>query len=251
MDHRSKASNGVKPYCAPARPLPPVTSSPPGRSPASSIRGDRCIWGRKNNWECQTSNHQLVGTIRLLEFCRRTGVPHFVFASSSSVYGKETPLSAGETTPANPCSPYVLTKLHGGVGRDGLGAPTLVRPDGRRESTAHRQPMTSHPRGQSGSAEAVRPYRPPARLALPRPAVPLGLGTGTAVRSCPGIRGCGVPPQAVDGASRAVNSHHSAPRPHPRCGRGPGGRTGPPLAGPRRGGPERRHRPKPLRPGHA
>ncbi|MCX6880842.1 MAG: hypothetical protein NTW21_44635 [Verrucomicrobia bacterium] len=40
-------------------------------------------------------------------------------------------------------------------------ARPLVRPDGRRESTAHRQPMTSHPRGQSGSAEAVRPYPPP------------------------------------------------------------------------------------------
>ncbi|MCX6874914.1 MAG: hypothetical protein NTW21_14065, partial [Verrucomicrobia bacterium] len=62
-----------------------------------------------------------------------------------------------------------LLNLHG----EGVTASArpLVRPDGRRESTAHRQPMTSHPRGQSGSAEAVRPYRPPARLALPRPAV--------------------------------------------------------------------------------
>ncbi|MCX6879162.1 MAG: SDR family oxidoreductase [Verrucomicrobia bacterium] len=61
--------------------------------------------------EYETTN--VVGTIRLLEFCRRMGVPRFVFASSSSVYGPETPLPDEETTPANPCSPYALTKLHG------------------------------------------------------------------------------------------------------------------------------------------
>ena len=55
----------------------------------------------------------VIGTIRLLEFCRRMGIPHFVFASSSSVYGPDTPLPAEESTPANPCSPYALTKLHG------------------------------------------------------------------------------------------------------------------------------------------
>ncbi|MEI7957151.1 MAG: NAD-dependent epimerase/dehydratase family protein [Verrucomicrobiota bacterium] len=55
----------------------------------------------------------VIGTIRLLELCRRMCVPSFVFASSSSVYGPETPLPAEESTPANPCSPYALTKLHG------------------------------------------------------------------------------------------------------------------------------------------
>ncbi len=55
----------------------------------------------------------VIGTIRLLEFCRRMGIPQFVFASSSSVYGPETPLPAKESTPAKPCSPYALTKLHG------------------------------------------------------------------------------------------------------------------------------------------
>jgi hypothetical protein len=68
-------------------------------------------------------------------------------------------------------------------------ARPLVRPDGRRDSTAHRQPMTSHPRGQSGSDEAVRPYRPPVRTAVRRPAVFLGLGTGPASR--PRIPGAG------------------------------------------------------------
>ena len=40
-------------------------------------------------------------------------VPTFILASSSSVYGPETPLPAREDHPANPCSPYALTKLHG------------------------------------------------------------------------------------------------------------------------------------------
>ena len=55
----------------------------------------------------------VIGTIRLLEFCRRMGIPRFLFASSSSVYGPDTPRPAEESTPANPCSPYALTKLHG------------------------------------------------------------------------------------------------------------------------------------------
>jgi nucleoside-diphosphate-sugar epimerase len=55
----------------------------------------------------------VLGTIRLLDFCRRMAIPSFVFASSSSVYGPDTPLPAREDHPANPCSPYALTKLHG------------------------------------------------------------------------------------------------------------------------------------------
>lgn len=55
----------------------------------------------------------VVGTVRLLDHCRRFGTPTFVFASSSSVYGPDTPLPAVETSPPEPCSPYALTKLHG------------------------------------------------------------------------------------------------------------------------------------------
>ena len=55
----------------------------------------------------------VIGTIRLLDHCRRFGTPHFVFASSSSVYGPDTPLPAEETAIPDPCSPYALTKLHG------------------------------------------------------------------------------------------------------------------------------------------
>lgn len=52
-------------------------------------------------------------TLRLLEHCRVNRIPQFVFASSSSVYGPNTPLPAEESAPPDPCSPYALTKLHG------------------------------------------------------------------------------------------------------------------------------------------
>jgi UDP-glucuronate 4-epimerase len=55
----------------------------------------------------------VIGTIRLLDHCRKMGTPHFVFASSSSVYGPDTPLPAEETATPDPCSPYAMTKLHG------------------------------------------------------------------------------------------------------------------------------------------
>jgi UDP-glucuronate 4-epimerase len=55
----------------------------------------------------------VIGTIRLLDHCRKMGTPHFVFASSSSVYGPDTPLPAEESTTPDPCSPYALTKLQG------------------------------------------------------------------------------------------------------------------------------------------
>jgi UDP-glucuronate 4-epimerase len=55
----------------------------------------------------------VTGTLRLLEHCRIHSIPHFVFASSSSVYGPDTPLPAEESTTPDPCSPYALTKLHG------------------------------------------------------------------------------------------------------------------------------------------
>lgn len=54
----------------------------------------------------------VLGTLRLLEHCRVHGINQFVFASSSSVYGPETPLPFVETATPDPCSPYALTKLH-------------------------------------------------------------------------------------------------------------------------------------------
>ena len=75
----------------------------------AALAGVRPSMDRKLDYEMTN----VVGTLRLLEHSRRMGTPHFVFASSSSVYGPDTPLPAEETATPDPCSPYALTKLHG------------------------------------------------------------------------------------------------------------------------------------------
>jgi UDP-glucuronate 4-epimerase len=51
------------------------------------------------------------GTVSVLEACRRTGVHRFVFGSSSSVYGDDTPAPFREDAQAvMPISPYAATK---------------------------------------------------------------------------------------------------------------------------------------------
>lgn len=53
----------------------------------------------------------VTGTVELLEACRRAGVEKLVFASSSSVYGNESPTPFREDLPCNrPASPYAATK---------------------------------------------------------------------------------------------------------------------------------------------
>ena len=89
----------------------------------------------------------VVGTIRLLDHCRRFGTPHFVFASSSSVYGPDTPLPAEESATPDPCSPYALTKLHGEQwGRlcsrlHGLADPAGESVSGKEPGRSSRTPM--------------------------------------------------------------------------------------------------------------
>lgn len=53
------------------------------------------------------------GTVRLLDWAIEHGVPHFVFASSSSVYGVNPHVPWTETEPLMPISPYASTKLTG------------------------------------------------------------------------------------------------------------------------------------------
>lgn len=55
----------------------------------------------------------IVGTQMLLDFARETGVLHFVFASSSSVYGINKNLPWNEEEKLQPISPYAMTKLAG------------------------------------------------------------------------------------------------------------------------------------------
>lgn len=51
------------------------------------------------------------GTQRLLDATRDEEIPHFIYVSTSSVYGKEA--TAAEDAPLTPFSPYGITKLAG------------------------------------------------------------------------------------------------------------------------------------------
>ncbi len=56
----------------------------------------------------------LIGTMNLLEACRRCSVGRFIFASSSSVYGNNEKVPFSETDPVDqPISPYASTKKSG------------------------------------------------------------------------------------------------------------------------------------------
>lgn len=54
----------------------------------------------------------VTGTLNLLEFARSNGIPHFIFTSSSSVYGNDFHLPWKETLQnLNPVSPYAAGKM--------------------------------------------------------------------------------------------------------------------------------------------
>jgi UDP-glucuronate 4-epimerase len=55
----------------------------------------------------------ILSTQLLLQFAKETGVPQFVFASSSSVYGVNKNLPWNEDEKLLPISPYAMTKLAG------------------------------------------------------------------------------------------------------------------------------------------
>ncbi len=56
----------------------------------------------------------LIGTMHLLEACRKNNIRKLIFASSSSVYGNNKKVPFSETDPVdNPISPYASTKKSG------------------------------------------------------------------------------------------------------------------------------------------
>ncbi len=58
----------------------------------------------------------IVGTAHLLEAGRKAGVPHFIFASTSSVYGQTDKIPFVETDPTDrPLAPYPASKKAGEV----------------------------------------------------------------------------------------------------------------------------------------
>ena len=63
----------------------------------------------ENPWIYAETNY--VGTLNLLELCKDHGVGKFVLASTSSVYGDDTPPPFSEMAPTNmPISPYAASK---------------------------------------------------------------------------------------------------------------------------------------------
>ncbi len=59
------------------------------------------------------NDHNVNGTLNVLEAARRAGVRRVVYASSSSVYGDRPDLPKREEQPAVPISPYAASKLAG------------------------------------------------------------------------------------------------------------------------------------------
>jgi nucleoside-diphosphate-sugar epimerase len=89
--------------------------------------GVRASWGETFRIYVEDN---VLATQRLLEACKGSAVRHFVFASSSSVYGDTTDLPVTENSPARPVSPYGVTKLAAEhlcyLYRVNFGVPTLA-----------------------------------------------------------------------------------------------------------------------------
>ncbi|MFM8320797.1 MAG: SDR family NAD(P)-dependent oxidoreductase [Chloroflexota bacterium] len=63
----------------------------------------------ENPWVYVDTN--VTGTLNLLELCRQRGIPKFVLASTSSIYGGDAPLPTPETANSDlPLQPYAASK---------------------------------------------------------------------------------------------------------------------------------------------
>ncbi len=58
-------------------------------------RGPGCANLYSNPWVYYDAN--VTGTLNLLEYCRQSGIPKFILASTSSMYGNNAPLPTPET----------------------------------------------------------------------------------------------------------------------------------------------------------
>lgn len=85
-------------------------------------------WARPGDYQ----RHNVQATANVLDFARRTGVPHFVFISSSSVYyadGDQFGITEATPFPAQPINAYAASKREGErlVRESGLSA-AILRP---------------------------------------------------------------------------------------------------------------------------
>jgi len=63
----------------------------------------------ENPWVFVDTN--TTGTLNLLELCRQQGIPKFILASTSSIYGSDAPLPTPETANSDlPLQPYAASK---------------------------------------------------------------------------------------------------------------------------------------------
>jgi nucleoside-diphosphate-sugar epimerase len=88
--------------------LPPLLAGATAVYHLAAQAGVRASWGRDFSLY---SNHNLLGTQRLLEACLEEAPPRVVYASSSSVYGDSRTLPLKEDAACHPLSPYGVTKL--------------------------------------------------------------------------------------------------------------------------------------------
>ena len=88
-------------------------SAPPSSPPFAAVVNLAARAGVRPSVENPWIYYQVncIGTLNLLEMCRRTGVPKFVLASTSSLYGKHNPMPFREDADTNrPLSPYAASK---------------------------------------------------------------------------------------------------------------------------------------------
>jgi nucleoside-diphosphate-sugar epimerase len=131
--------------------------------------GVRKSWGR--DFQIYTTNN-IEATQVLLESSVGTGIEKLVYASSSSVYGDDTPLPMRETAVPAPLSPYGVTKLaaehlcnlyhaNHGVPCVSLRYFTVYGPRQRPDMAFHRfvrAALTSQPITLYGDGEQTRDF---------------------------------------------------------------------------------------------
>ncbi len=131
--------------------------------------GVRASW--QDGFAHYTTQNVLV-TQRLLEASRGAGLSRFVYASSSSVYGRASSYPTSESAPTRPYSPYGVTKLAGehlcSLYAENWGLPTVslryftvFGPRQRPDMAMHRfiaAALAGRPVSVFGNGEQVRDF---------------------------------------------------------------------------------------------